>query len=140
VNFFDFKTNCLKSLEKEQIVKGYRETVFTGIHSCLILSVIFRFNLVEIKVNPIAERYKWSKEFQDYSAPNCGSVFKEADNNILKRLKGLSIGKARFSPKTTNWILNNSNSSMPILALIAVAKLLHFIIGKKAITEIVIVD
>lgn len=140
VTFFDFESNSIKTFGKEEIVKDYRETIFTGIYSHLILSAIFKFNQVKIEGNPILERCKWSKEFQDYSAPNCGSVFKESEPRILKLLKGLSIGKASFSGKTNNWILNKSSSSVPIVVLITIARLLHFVMGKKASPEVIIVD
>ncbi|MEP0796343.1 FAD-binding protein [Trichocoleus sp. DQ-A3] len=140
VTFFDFESNTIKTLGRENIVKGYRETVFTGIHSCLILSAIFKFNQVTIEQNPIAERCKWSKKFQDNSAPNCGSVFKLADHRILNRLKGFKIGKTSFSSKTYNWILNKSVDSKSILILIKIAKFLHLINGKKAELELITVD
>lgn len=140
VTFFDFQSNCIKTLGKGEIVKGYRETMFTGIHSYLILSAIFKFKRVEFKDNPIAERLNWSKKYQDYSAPNCGSVFKQAEPCILKLLKGLSLGKASFSSKTYNWILNRSSSSNSILRIIKTAKLLHKLLGKKAVLEVITVD
>ncbi|MEQ8969626.1 MAG: FAD-binding protein [Coleofasciculus sp. C1-SOL-03] len=137
---FDFENSCLKTLNKKEIVKGYRETIFTGSQSCLILSATFGFNPITLESNPIAERCKWSKKAQDYSAPNCGSVFKVADSRILKRLKGLWIGQSGFSAKTTNWILNKSTNSNSILILIAIAKLLHILLRKKAELEIITVD
>jgi len=140
VTFFDFENNCIKTLEKQEVVRGYRETMFTGVGSNLILSVIFKFDCVNLENNPIVERCKWSKEFQDYSAPNCGSVFKQADKRLLRLLKNLSIGKARFSAKTANWILNNSSNNIPIILLVTIAKLLHLLMGKKASLEIITVD
>lgn len=140
VTFFDFASNCIKTLGKGEIIKDYRETLFTGIHSCLILSAIFKFNRAQFDSNSIAERCKWSKNFQDHSAPNCGSVFKEAEPRILNRLKGLSIGKASFSDKTNNWILNRSSSSTSILMLITITRLLHALVGKKASLEVITVD
>jgi UDP-N-acetylmuramate dehydrogenase len=140
VTFFDFETDCIKTLGKENIIKGYRETIFTGIQSRLILSAIFKFSHLHFEGNPIAERCKWSKKYQDYSAPNCGSVFKTADHRILNRLQGLSIGKACFSAKTVNWISNTSSDSIPIIILITIAKILHFVRGKKAELEVIVVD
>jgi UDP-N-acetylmuramate dehydrogenase len=141
VTFFDLENNSLKTItEKEEIIKGYRTTIFTGIKSKLILSVIFKFSQINIEGNPIQERCKWSKKHQDYSAPNCGSVFKEKNSNLMNLVKGLYIGKAGFSAKTTNWILNNADNSMNILILIKLVKLLHFLIGKSAVPEVISVD
>jgi UDP-N-acetylmuramate dehydrogenase len=140
VTFFDFEKNCLVSLEKSKIVKGYRETIFTGSHSKLILSAIFQFQPACFNSNPIVERIKWTKEIQDNTAPNCGSVFKLVDYGIISRLKGLRIGGTSFSDKTHNWILNRSNSSRSILVLIYIVKMLHFLSGKKAKVELILVE
>lgn len=140
VTFFDVERDCIRTLGKEEIVIGHRQTIFTGIHSCLILSAILKFSPISMEGNPITERCKWSKKFQDNSEPNCGSVFKESESKILKQLQGMRIGKACFSAKTTNWILNSSDSSIPILLLIAFAKFLHFLNIKKAILEVILVD
>lgn len=140
VTYFDFESNFPKTIGKEEIVKGYRETVFTGIHSCLILSVIFKFVPAQIEGNPIAERCKWSKKSQDHSAPNCGSVFKVANSWILSKFQGLYIGKTGFSSKRYNWILNNSTESAYIVLLIKIVKFVHLITGKKAVLEVITVD
>jgi UDP-N-acetylmuramate dehydrogenase len=140
VNYYDTESNSIKTIDKNEAVIGYRETIFTGIKSKLILSAIFEFEKINLDGNPIMERCKWSKQFQDYSAPNCGSVFKESSPSILNRLKGLSIAKASFSAKTNNWILNRAASSFPIMNLIAIAKFLHVIVGKKASLEVITVD
>lgn len=140
ITFFDNESDCIKTLEKEEIQRSYRETIFTGIHSRLILNATFKFIPVDFKSNPLVERCKWSKKHQDHSAPNCGSVFKTADFRILNRLKGLSIGKACFSSKTTNWLLNTSSSSHSLTFLINIAKILHVIVGKKFELEVISVD
>lgn len=140
VTFFDFETDSIKTLKKEQIVKGYRNTVFTGIHSRLILSATLKFTPKTFEENPILDRCKWSKNNQDYSAPNCGSVFKESDSRILKKLRGLKIGEASLSRRTNNWILNKSHSSIFIIFIIKVVKMVHLLIGKKAELEIITVD
>ncbi|MBE9046303.1 FAD-binding protein [Pleurocapsales cyanobacterium LEGE 10410] len=140
VTFFDFENNSLKTLVKEEIVKGYRETIFTGIHSRLILSAIFKFDQIYFDKNPIATRLKWSKEFQDYSRPNCGSVFKEGHLGISQKLSWLKIGKTNFSFKTQNWLLNKSSSHVPIVILINIVKILHILSQRKAILEVISVE
>lgn len=140
VEFFDFNDDCVKTLGKQEIIRGYRETIFTGTQSSfLILSAMFKFEELAIEGNPVADRCRWSKENQDYSAPNCGSVFKEADMSILNALKGLRIGNTSFSKKTRNWILNDSKSPIPILLLISASKIIHFIKRKKVASEVIIV-
>lgn len=140
VTYFNLENNCIETAKKEEIIKGYRETIFTGINSKLILSAVFKFDIRKFNNSPIVERLKWSKQFQDYTAPNCGSVFKQADFRILNKIKGIKIGKAGFSSKTANWIFNHSSSSVPIVSLIYLAKLLHFVLRKKAVLEVIFVD
>ena len=139
VTFFDFEQNELRTLEGCDVVQGYRQTIFTGIQNKLILYATFKFAPISFPTDPILARKKWSKNSQDYSAPNCGSVFKLADYRILRRLEGLTIGKSSFSIKTTNWILNKSKSSFPIKVLISVARALHRFLGKKVELELIVV-
>ena len=140
VTFFDFEKKQIKTLSASEAVKGYRQTIFTDIQNKLILNAIFKFEPIIFEINPILERKRWSKDFQDYSAPNCGSVFKQADYRILRKLEGLSIGKSSFSKKTTNWVLNKSKSSLPILFLISVAKALHSFLGRKIELEVIVIE
>ena len=140
VTFFDFEDNQLKTVPPDELVLGYRQTVFTGIQSQLILRAKFKFPTAHFPQNPIAQRRRWSKEFQDYSIPSCGSVFKLADYRILRKLEGLSLGKTSFSAKTTNWISNRSRSSWPIRALIVIAQSLHFLLGKSNELEVIVVE
>lgn len=135
-----FEDGCIKTLDKSQIVRDYRQTIFTGKQSKLILSAVFQFEPTVFNDNPLISRQAWAKEHQDNIGPNCGSVFKLADFRILKRLKGFSIGKARFSSKTSNWILNKSKSSSSIVLLTKFTKLLHFVLGKKIDLEVIEVD
>lgn len=140
VDFFDFENNSIRTLSGKEIVKGYRETIFTGIQSCLILGAVFKFHRADLKINPIAERCRWSKKNQDHSAPNCGSVFKESDAELLEKLRGFRIGKSSFSKKTNNWILNKSESPLPLILLITIAKFMHSWKRKTAKLEVILVD
>jgi UDP-N-acetylmuramate dehydrogenase len=135
-----FEDGSIKTLDKSQIVRDYRETIFTGKHSKLILSAVFQFESTMFNDNPLISRQAWAKEHQDNIGPNCGSVFKLANLKILKKLKGFSIGKANFSSKTDNWILNKSKSSSSIILLIKITKFLHLVLAKKIELEVIEVD
>ncbi|PSN14672.1 UDP-N-acetylenolpyruvoylglucosamine reductase [filamentous cyanobacterium CCT1] len=138
VTFFD--GSQIRTLKNIEIKRSYRETIFTGMNNLLIISAIFRFPYKEIDEDPIAARRDWSKKFQDYNSPNCGSVFKYGDRKILGKLKGLKMGKANFSSKTFNWINNYSEDSIFILILIKFAQLLHLLLSKEIGLEIIKVD
>ncbi|WP_414573632.1 FAD-binding protein [Nostoc sp. CCY 9925] len=135
-----FEDGSIKTLDKSQIVRDYRETIFTGMHSKLILSAVFKLEQTEFTENPLVSRQLWAKEHQDNTAPNCGSVFKSANYKILEKLRGLSIGKAMFSAKTSNWILTKSQNSYAIVLLIRIAKFLHLISGQKIELELIVID
>ena len=130
----------VRTLKADEIKRTYRETMFTGKNNFLIVSSIFKFSSKEFEENPISSRRAWSKEYQDYTAPNCGSVFKISHTKILGTLKGLRIQEAQFSSKTYNWILNNSDNSKPIVLLIRIAQFLHLLGFKKSALEIIEVD
>ena len=140
VTFFDFEQNNIQTCTAREAVKGYRQTIFTGAQNKLILSAVFKFEPSNLSADPIVERKKWSKSFQDYSAPNCGSVFKLADYRILRKLQGIRIGKTSFSKKTTNWILNKSENTFAIRFLISLAKLLHRFLGKTIELELIVIE
>lgn len=140
VTFYDSESDMVRILKKDEIVLGYRQTIFSGIQSNLILSARFKFPLTELSENPIKERCRWSKENQDYSGANCGSVFKSADFLLMQKLKGLTLGKAKLSDHTVNWITNYAKNPHFILLLIWLVKLAHFFKGEKAELEIILVD
>jgi UDP-N-acetylmuramate dehydrogenase len=135
-----FEDGSIKTLDNSQIVRDYRQTIFTGVHSKLILSAAFKFEPQTFTENPIVSRQHWAKKHQDNTAPNCGSVFKTANFKILSKLRGMSIGKAMFSAKTTNWILTKSQNSYAILLLIKMAQFLHFVSGQKIELEVIVID
>jgi UDP-N-acetylmuramate dehydrogenase len=125
------------SIPANGIERDHRWTPFVGISDKLIVSAVFRFGPGNYEGNPIVDRLAYAKETQDLSAPNCGSIFKECDARIQNRLRGLRIGKARFSPKIANWIVNNGKSPWPVRALICVSVIVHRLLGRRAVLEIV---
>jgi UDP-N-acetylmuramate dehydrogenase len=135
-----FENGSIKKLKNHQLERHYRETMFTGKHSKLILSAVFKFEAACFDENPLTSRQAWAKEHQDNTSPNCGSVFKVGNSLILKTIRGLSIGKARFSSKTNNWILNKSKSSNSILLIIKIVKIIHILTGQKIALELIEVD
>ncbi|WP_231848430.1 FAD-binding protein [Gloeobacter violaceus] len=130
----------VKTLANEQITRSYRQTVFTGMTRKLILSAVLQFSPADFASNPLQERRQWAKEHQDNTLPNCGTVFKSACYPIMDRLRGLRIGEAWFSSKTSNWILNKSKSSTPIVTLITITKILHLMALQKVELEVISVD
>ena len=135
-----WQDGCIKTLANHEIERSYRRTIFIGTHEKIILSAVFKFSPMTANEKPLLQRLKWSKDHQDHSGPNCGTVFKSAYSPIMQLLKGLSCGKACFSRKTGNWILNKSESSMGIIILITIAKIIHFLSFQKIELEIITID
>lgn len=130
----------VRTLPASEIRREYRWTEFTGVQDRLIIECVMRFPDMpgDADVNAMLERVEWSKERQDHSAPNCGSVFKQCWFPLLRRLRGLTLGGgARFSPKTVNWILNRGKHPKHILRLIRLAQALHTVAGKRAKLELI---
>jgi UDP-N-acetylmuramate dehydrogenase len=125
---------------KDEVVKGYRETIFSGVNDLLILGAEFRFPRKKIVGNPIKDRIEWSKINQDHSGPNCGTVFKECRGRLMPYLKGFGFGGVVMSKKCPNWIINRSKDSRRILGLIHCVQLFSALLGKRAVLENVIIE
>lgn len=130
----------LRESPADRLARGYRKTPFTGLHSSLIVSAVFRFPPTTLGEDPIVKRLLFVKAEQDNSGPNCGSVFSKMDLRIMTRLRGLKIGRAFYSRKTSNWILNYSPSPWPIRILILVARVLHRVCRRPIHVELIEVD
>jgi len=125
------------TLQKSEIPVDYRETPFTGLHTKLITKVTLRFDDEGDVAGKIKERVLWSKQNQDHSAPNCGSVFKEFDSRIMGRLMGLRILGSAYSKKTANWLLCQSGRHRALLLLVLLAQFLHRLLGRRAVLEVI---
>lgn len=132
-----FINGQVKIIKKNDAIFNYRSSIFSGINNIFIVSGIFKLNKKKFNENPIKKRQDWSKKYQDYTKPNCGSVFKFRSKYVAWILRGFSVGGAKFSSKTQNWILNKSKSPTSINLLIIICKLLNFVFFKKAKLEII---
>jgi UDP-N-acetylmuramate dehydrogenase len=132
----------LKTLHKSRIPHKYRNTLFTGRTDRVITSVIMTCPLKTMETNPIADRVLFSKQTQDHSLPNCGSVFKKYNVRIMTLLSKacFSLFGAKWSHKTINWIVNSSDSSFGVHVQISVAKTLHVLLGKRAVLEVIVIE
>jgi UDP-N-acetylmuramate dehydrogenase len=131
----------LKTLRNDQIPHDYRKTLFTGQTERVITSVIMTCPQQTMETNPIADRVLFSKQTQDHSLPNCGSVFKEYNFRIMSLLSkaSFSLFGAKWSPKTINWIVNSSDSSLGIQLQILLARMFHALLRKRAVLEVIVI-
>lgn len=135
VTFID-KTGSIKTIPKSDLNQEYRKTIFSENFIGFIISVEFQFSERLVEENPIKKRIIWAKDNQDYIKGNCGSIFKDANFSILRIFMGMKIFRARFSKKTINWIINESEQTLGIILLIILIKITHLILFQKAKLEI----
>lgn len=139
-----YTQGSIKVLKKEECAFGYRMSIFKNNKDYVILGATFSFD--KIDVNELKklknERITFSKNRQDNSGYNFGSVFMDNDSRIMSMLKKLGPGYkngVRFSRKTGNWILNSGEGTYDqAIKLINRVEKLHKIIGKKAVPEVII--
>lgn len=149
ISIFDFveevefvEAGEIKSLRKDQIPHEYRNTLFTGQTDKVITNVIMKCPQSIMETNPIADRVRFSKLTQDHSLPNCGSVFKEYNFRIMALLSKVSFSLfgAKWSNKTTNWMVNSSGSSLGVRVQISIARILHMLLRKRAVLEVIVIE
>ncbi|MBU2102498.1 MAG: UDP-N-acetylmuramate dehydrogenase [Candidatus Omnitrophota bacterium] len=126
------------SLSKEECMFRYRESIFHKHSNWAILSIKLILTVrskTEIIQN--TERFKGYTKGQDRAFPNAGSVFLGGNREYggtfddLPGIRGHTIGGAKFSEKTPNWIINfNNATSNDICALIKHAENVHRQTGK----------
>ena len=125
----------------EECKFGHRTSIFKN-SSMVVLGAYFKFaprNCQELS-NLCKERVKYSKEKQDCSHPNYGSVFYCCNSRIMKAVKTLSGNKkgAQFSSKTNNWMINEECSFEQAMKEISRVKRIHRLFRLKCETEVII--
>lgn len=113
----------IELLNREECCFSYRNSIF--LRGCrIILSVYLElerknYQAIEDGIN---ERKQFALEKLDDRRPSCGSIFNKSNGAIMRRLMGLRIGGAEWSPKKSDWISNRgkaTNSQVRILIYLA---------------------
>lgn len=118
VTFLDEDLN-IKTLKKEELEFGYRESIFQK-HNYIIISCVM--SLTSGDKNEILEIINNRKErrmsSQPLEYPSAGSVFRNPSDTVFAGkliedlgLKGYSIGGAKISEKHANFIINTGNAT-----------------------------
>lgn len=114
-----YKDNHLEWILIDDLKFGYRTSTFqdkldwTIVAANLILEEDEVSKLKEISISRNQRRF----DTQPYTAPNCGSVFRNLDNTPVWKIiddldmRGKIIGGAQVSEKHSNFICNINNSS-----------------------------
>ena len=112
VEYLDLNDMKIKEYQKYQKDFSYRHSPFQNMR-VIILSATFRFRMQEPVVTEklIKERIMYSKQKLSADKPSCGTVFCTGNRYIFRLFRGMKIGGAIFSKKTSNWISNVDNAT-----------------------------
>ena len=138
VRCFNTNNNQIETLNKEECDYSHRHSVFLK-GGRIVLSSFLKLEekspvAIEAGIN---ERKKYALENFDDRRPSSGSIFNQFYSPIMKRLMGLKIGQAEWSPKKNNWISNRGQAqNWQVRCLIGIACLLHIITFKPYHLEI----
>lgn len=129
--------------KKEECQFSYRNSRFKN-QKGIVVGVHFQFkeDSVENLKRAKEARIAFSRERQDHSGSNFGSVFCESSPKAMNLIKliGLgNVGDVRFSKKTANWILNRGNAKFSdVMKMIERAKKVNRLFRKDAKLEVII--
>jgi UDP-N-acetylmuramate dehydrogenase len=134
-----FDGDVIRWIERDDCSFSYRRSAFHEHKNWLILGA--RFSLTtqpgSTGIEKIKERMRRAWDVQDRMYPNVGSIFKQSNWRVLKFLRGVRRGGAKFSSKTANWINNIGDArSDDVVFLIRLAQVLHRLAGKQVEMEI----
>jgi len=134
-----FDGTSVVEIRKDQCDFAYRSSVFHRKRQWLILGAYFKPPLQDVAVGDakVKERMRYVKITQDFNQRAAGSIFKSARHRFFDLVKGMKIGDAQYSKKTTNWINNTGSAkAVDVLRLIRIVKLLNLVTLKRAQQEI----
>lgn len=122
---FDMDLKQVLNLSKEDLKFDYRHSICQEKNYVVISA---EFELKKDLQEKIEEKMKYNLDFRrnhqpSLALPNCGSVFKNPENNSAGRLldsvgaKEFSVGNAKVWENHANFIINNGATSNDILNL-----------------------
>ena len=99
--------NRVRVFSRQRCRFAHRRSVFHDLRKAVIISAELELEPIEpaIAKQRLTERIRFTKDTQDNTRPNAGSVFCKG-LALGDELRGLRIGDTMFSRKTSNWILN----------------------------------
>ena len=112
VDYLDLSDLTIKSYIAQKEDFTYRHAPFQDMN-VIILAAYFRFKNQDPEVTEalIKERLDYSKKYLSADKPSCGTAFCKGNRYIFRLLRGMRIGDAMFSKKTSNWISNVGNAT-----------------------------
>lgn len=127
VEYLDLNDMEIKTYTAERSDFSYRHSPFQDMN-VIILSATFKFKGQEPEVTEqlIKERLDYSKKYLSADKPSCGTAFCKGNKYIFRLMRGMRVGGAMFSKKTSNWISNVDNATYEdVCKLIKRAQKIH---------------
>ena len=141
VDYLDLKDLEYKTYQANRSDFTYRHSPFQDM-SVIILSATFKFKSQDPEVTDqlIKERLNYSKKNLSADKPSCGTAFCKGNRYIFRLLRGMRVGGAMFSKKTSNWISNVDNATYEdVCKLIKRAQKIHKLFLSRCEPEIRII-
>lgn len=141
VEYLDLNDLEYKTYQIDKLDFTYRHSPFQDMN-VILLSATFKFKNQEPEVTEsfIRERLNYSKKYLSADKPSCGTAFSKGNRYILWLLRGMRVGGAMFSKKTTNWISNVDNATYnDVCKLIRRTQTIHRLLFSSCQTEIKII-
>ena len=127
VVYLDLNDMEMKTYTARRSDFSYRHSPFQDMNA-IILSASFKFKeqAPEVTEQLIKERLDYSKKHLSADKPSCGTAFCKGNKYIFRLLRGMRVGGAMFSKKTSNWISNVDNATYDdVCKLIKRAQRIH---------------
>lgn len=141
VDYLDLDDKKIHTYEIKKTDFTYRHSPFQNMN-VIILSALFNFKNQEPEVTEhlIKERLEYSKKYLSANKPSCGTAFCKGNRYIFRLLRGMRVGGAMFSKKTSNWISNVDNATYDdVCKLIKRAQTIHKLCFSSCQPEIKII-
>lgn len=133
----------IEIIEKESCHFSYRNSLFKQ-GGYIVLGIYFKFpEMSPIETKKLREeRIKYSKEKQDISKPNLGSLFKHGNKIVYFVLRKTQLGYKdgiHFSGKCNNWLVNEGNGNYTqAINVIEKSRKMHQLMFCKQELEVII--
>lgn len=141
VEYLDLNDMETKTYTAERSNFSYRHSPFQDMN-VIIISATFKFKSQEPEVTEqlIKERLDYSKKNLSADKPSCGTAFRKGNRYIFWLLRGMRVGGAMFSKKTSNWISNVDNATYEdVCKLIKRTQTIHKLLFSRCEPEIRII-
>ena len=112
VEYLDLDDMTVKKYVAKRDDFSYRHSLFQEMNA-IIIAAYFRFKEQDAEVTEslIKDRLAYSKRYLSADKPSCGTAFCKGNRYLFRLLRGMRVGGAMFSKKTSNWISNVDNAT-----------------------------